>query len=147
VVDTGISTYNKTARRQMERSTIAHNTVSVDGKNSSEVWGGFRVGRRCHTKIIVDSMHQIEAYHNGYGKKCWRKFSMTDKGLVVEDTFDGEAVSYIHLADGADINRVTIEGALMVDVKPWEYSTTYNQFHQGKVMEIHFKGQLRYTIQ
>jgi len=147
VVDTGISTYNKTERRQLERSTIAHNTVSVDGMNSSEVWGGFRVGRRCHTKIIVDSMHQIEAYHNGFGKKCWRKFSMTDKGLVVEDIFDGEAVSYIHLAEGADINRVTIEGALIVDVKPWRYSTTYNQFHEGKVLEIHFKGQLRYTIQ
>ena len=72
---------------------------------------------------------------------------MTDKGFVVEDIFDDEAVSYIHLAEGADINRVTIEGALMVDVKPWEYSTTYNQFLQGKVMEIHFKGQLRYTIQ
>ena len=147
VVDTGISTYNKTERRQLERSTLAHNCVSVDGKNSSEVWGGFRVGRRCHTKIIVDSMHQIEAYHNGFGKKCWRKFSMTDKGFVVEDIFDDEAVSYIHLAEWADINRVTIEGALMVDVKPWEYSTTYNQFLQGKVMEIHFKGQLRYTIQ
>lgn len=147
VVDTGISTYNKTERRQLERSTFAHNCVSVDGKNSSEVWGGFRVGRRCQSKIIVDSMHQIEAYHNGFRKKCWRKFSMNDKGIVVEDRYDGEAVSYIHLAEGADIKRVTIEGALMVDVKPWEYSTSYNQFHKGKVMEIHFKGHLRYTIQ
>ena len=46
VVDTGISTYNKTTRRQYERSTAAHNTVIVDGKDSSRVWGGFRVGRR-----------------------------------------------------------------------------------------------------
>ena len=137
VVDTGISTYNKTERRLLERSTVAHNAVTVDGKNSSEVWGGF----------IVDSMHQIEAYHNGFGKKCWRKFSMNDKGIVVEDRYDGEAVSYIHLAEGADIKRVTIEGALTVYVKPWEYSTTYNHFHKGKVMEIHFKGHLRYIIQ
>lgn len=147
VVDTGVSTYNKTERRQLERSTIAHNTVSVDGKNSSEVWGGFRVGRRCYSVITADTMHQIEAFHNGFEKKCLRKFSMSDSAFVVEDCYDGEAVSYIHLAEGADIKRVTIEGALMVDVKPWEYSTTYNQFHKGKVMEIHFKGQLRYIIQ
>lgn len=35
VVDTGISTYNKTARRQYERSTSAHNTVTVGNKDSS----------------------------------------------------------------------------------------------------------------
>ena len=33
VVDTGISTYNKTARRQYERSTSAHNTVTVGNKD------------------------------------------------------------------------------------------------------------------
>lgn len=155
VVDTGISTYNKTERRQLERSTIAHNTVSIDGKNSSEVWGGFRVGRRCHVKVesleLRDEsqfhVKSITASHDGFVKKFRRKFEMMDCYFSVEDWFDGEAVSYIHLAEGADIKRVTIEGAQMVDVKPWEYSTSYNQFHKGKVMEIHFKGHLRYTIQ
>ena len=147
VVDTGISTYNKTERRQLERSTVAHNTVSVDGKNSSEVWGGFRVGRRCYTVITDASDNKIEAFHNGYEKKCWRKFSINDGSFVVEDRYNGDAVSYIHLAEGADEKRVSVEGATKIEVKPWKYSTTYNQFHEGKVMEIYFKGQLRYTIQ
>lgn len=147
VVDTGISTYNKTERRQLERSTVAHNTVSVNGMNSSEVWGGFRVGKRCHADIIECPDNHVEACHNGFEKKCWRKYSMNDRAFVVEDRYDGEAISYIHLAEGANEKRVTIEGANKVDVKPWKYSTTYNQFLDGKVMEIHFKGQLRYTIQ
>ena len=147
VVDTGISTYNKTERRQLERSTVAHNAVSVNGKNSSEVWGGFRVGRRCHTEIVEATDNHIDAYHNGFEKKCWRRFSINNNVFVVEDCYDGDAVSYIHLAEGADEKRVTVDGAMKIDIKPWTYSTTYNQFHEGKVMEIHFKGQLRYSIQ
>lgn len=148
VVDTGISTYNKTERRQLERSTVAHNTVAVDGKNSSEVWGGFRVGRRATTKLKVENgeLKIIEALHDGYGKPCYRKFTMQNDSFMVEDRYDGEAVSYIHLAEGMDENCVMVEGANKIEVKPWKYSTSYNQFHEGKVMEITFKGQLRYTI-
>lgn len=147
VVDTGISTYNKTERRQLERSTIAHNTVSVDGKNSSEVWGGFRVGKRCHTVINEDTERTVDAWHEGFGDKCRRKFEIKEECFCVEDCYDGHAVSYIHLAEGADEKRITIESAEKVEIKPWNYSTEYNRFHNGKVMEIHFNGHLRYTIQ
>ncbi len=146
VVDTGISTYNKTERRQLERSTIAHNCVSLDGKNSSEVWGGFRVGRRCHTEIIEDTDNAIEAVHNGFGKESRRRFEMKDGLFSVEDWFDGEAISYIHLAENADEKRVNIEGALGVETKLWKYSTEYNRFHNGKVIEIRFKGNCKYTV-
>lgn len=147
VVDTGISTYNKTERRQLERSTVAHNCVSPDGKYSSEVWGGFRVGKRCHTEITKDTENVIEAVHDGFGKECRRKFEMKDGYFSVEDWFDGEAVSYIHLAKDADENRVKVVGALSVETKPWKYSTEYNRFIEGKVIEIRFKGHCRYTIQ
>lgn len=149
VADTGISTYNKTERRLLERSTVAHNTVSVDGKNSSEVWGGFRVGRRATTNLIAENeeLRMIEASHDGYGEPCYRKFTMQNDSFLVEDRYNGDAVSYIHLAEGADEKRVSVEGANKIEVKPWKYSTTYNQFHRGKIMEIHFKGNLRYTIQ
>lgn len=151
VLDTGISTYNKTERRQLERSTLAHNTISVGGKNSSEVWGGFRVGRRAAVSDVRSKMENgkgfVEASHNGFEKKCWRKFSMYDTAFVVEDRYDGEAISFIHLAEGADEKRVIVEGANKIEVKPWKYSTAYNQFHDGKVMEISFSRQLRYTIQ
>lgn len=146
VVDTGISTYNKTERRQLERSTIAHNCVSPNGKNSSEVWGGFRVGCRCYTEIIEDTENTIEAVHDGYGKECRRRFEMKDGSFKVEDWFDGEAVSYIHLAKGADENRVMVEDASSVETKLWKYSTEYNRFTEGKVIEIRFNGHCQYTI-
>lgn len=147
VVDTGISSYNKTERRQLERSTIAHNCVSPDGKNSSEVWDGFRVGRRCYTVITEDTDNTIEAVHIGFGKECRRRFEMKDGSFTVEDWLDGEAISYIHLAEDADEKRVMVEGALKVETKPWKYSTEYNRFIEGKVIEIRFKGHCKYTIQ
>lgn len=151
VVDTGISTYNKTERRQLERSTIAHNCVSLDGKNSLEVWGGFRVGRRATVSNVRCKMEDgggfVEASHDGFGKECRRRFEMIDGAFVVEDWYDGEAISYIHLAKDADEKRLKVEGALSVEIKPWKYSTEYNRFIEGKVIEIRFKGHCKYTIQ
>lgn len=146
VVDTGISTYNKDARRQLERSSAAHNVVVVDGKDSSEVWGGFRVGRRAKAEILCCDQDAIVASHNGFGKVCKRRFAIAETAFVVEDWYDGEAVSYVHLADGVTPDRVVVEGAESVRVLPWKYSTEYNRFHDGKVVEIRFKGHVRYSI-
>ncbi len=147
VVDTGISTYNKTERRQYERGTMAHNCVVVDSQNSSEVWGGFRVGRRATTQLIMDNGQWIiEAVHDGYGKTCRRRLEMKEEAFVVEDWYDGEAVSYIHLAEGADEKRIAVEGATSIEIKEERFSTEYNRFRPCKVMAIHFNGKLRYTF-
>ena len=153
VVDTGISTYNKNERRQLERSTIAHNCVSPYGRNSSEVWGGFRVGRRAnvfleHESPQIDHKYplMISAEHDGYNKPVKRRFEMNDGVFVVEDQYDGEAVSYVHLAEDIDPERIRVEGASAIDIKPWQYSTEYNRFHDGKVLAMHFNGKLKYAI-
>ena len=148
VVDTGISTYNKTERRQYERGTMAHNcVVPVGCGDSSEVWGGFRVGRRATTQLIMDNGQWIiEAAHDGYGKACKRRFEMKEDAFVVEDWYDGEAVSYIHLAEGADEKRIAVEGATSIEIKEERYSTEYNRFRPCKVMAIHFNGKLKYEI-
>ena len=147
IVDTGISTYNKTERRQLERSTVAHNCVSVDGKNSSEVWGGFRVGKRCRVSGLQLTANGLEASHDGFEKPCKRRFEMNANGFTVEDWYDGEAISFIHLAEGIDEKRIKIEGNAKVEVKPWKYSTEYNRFKEGKEIKITFKYYLKYTIQ
>lgn len=154
VVDCGISTYNKTERRQYERGTTAHNCVVADGKDSSEVWGGFRVGKRARV-ILEHGFPQIDhelpliisATHNGYPKPCKRQFTMDKDKFIVEDWYDGEAVSYVHIAENADESRVKVDGGAKVEVKPWNYSTEYNRFKEGKEIKITFKNYLKYTIQ
>ena len=146
VVDTGVSTYEKNERRQYERGTSAHNCVVVDSRNSSEVWGGFRVGRRCNVRWKKEEGRCIEASHFGFGKECRRRFEMDDQRFLVEDWFDGEAISYIHLVEGTNPDVVEIENAIEIEKKECQYSTEYNTFHKGTVLEIHFRGHLKTRI-
>ena len=46
VVDTGVHDYDPGSIRHYVRSTEAHNTISVDRGEQSEIWGEFRVARR-----------------------------------------------------------------------------------------------------
>jgi uncharacterized heparinase superfamily protein len=46
VTDTGVLTYEPGPKRAWDRSTAAHSTVEVDGRDQSEVWAAFRCGRR-----------------------------------------------------------------------------------------------------
>lgn len=46
VVDSGVAGYADHPLREYVRSTRAHNTVSIAGKDQSEIWGTYRVARR-----------------------------------------------------------------------------------------------------
>ncbi len=91
VVDPGTSTYQIGEQRSWERSTAAHNTVTVADKNSSEVWSGFRVGRRAQVRILVDTPHCVEAVHDGYahlGEYHTRQWKFVDDAtLSIYDSF------------------------------------------------------------
>lgn len=143
-VDTGISTYNKTVRRQYERGSKAHNCVVVEDKDSSEVWAGFRVGRRCKVQIEKEDATSVLAAHNGYVRPCRRLFSLSEDKFAIDDYYDGEAVSYIHLAPGVDKSVVSISGADKVEVISEKASTEYNRFEDIQVLKIHFRNKLHY---
>lgn len=159
VVDTGISTYDKTPRRQYERGTCAHNTVSVDGHDSSEVWGGFRVGRRAQIKIQTDNAPQyVQAEHNGFGKTCRRTFSMRDQSFQVTDQVATLAESFIHLAPSESVEyaspeevltthaRISISPDAAVRIADDAVATEYNSLHPSKVIIITFRNCMTYSI-
>lgn len=68
VVDSGTSTYTIGPTRTWQRSTAAHSTVTIDGADSSEVWGGFRVARRARVQDVQISPERavVSASHDGY---------------------------------------------------------------------------------
>ncbi|HZO90071.1 MAG TPA: alginate lyase family protein [Chthonomonadaceae bacterium] len=110
LVNAGTSTYVSGPQRQWERSTAAHNTVTVDGQDSSEVWGGFRVARRARPAALCLSAPnerplQVSAAHDGYlrlpGRVLHRRsWSLTARSLEIRDTLEGRfsaAVARFHL--------------------------------------------------
>lgn len=105
IVNRGTSVYGDGARRQWERGTAAHSTVLREGENSSEVWAGFRVGRRARPLQVEIGADQVSAAHDGYahhagGPLHSRRWTWLAQGLRIEDQLPGAAVAHYHLAPG-----------------------------------------------
>ncbi len=69
-VNSGTSVYGTGEERLRQRGTPAHNTVTVAGRNSSDVWSGFRVGARARpieARVFQDGERlSAEGAHDGY---------------------------------------------------------------------------------
>lgn len=105
VVDAGVSTYERGAVRQWERSTRAHNTVEIDSENSSEVWDAFRVARRAKARLLKATAEAdgivIAGEHDGYrrlrGQPIHRRTMWFSKNaLEVTDHIESRAHHDLH---------------------------------------------------
>ena len=116
LVNRGTSVYGDGPRRQIERGTAAHNTVQAGGENSSEVWSGFRVGRRARPLDVVVDGFAAAAAHDGYRHLRerplhQRNWTLEETSLLVEDRLvgpDGQpvamnAVARFHLHPGLSL--------------------------------------------
>lgn len=123
VVNGGTSIYGKDEERLRQRGTAAHSTLVVDGENSSEVWSGFRVGRRAKpfdvaTLKVMGSLIAHGA-HNGYthlpGRPVHRReWCLNEGSLIVRDIVRGSGNHrlevYFHLAPGIKVATNTENG-------------------------------------
>jgi uncharacterized heparinase superfamily protein len=104
LVNSGISCYGNSAERLRQRGTLAHNTVIVDGQDSSEVWGGFRVARRARPQQInvqtSGDQLVIQAAHDGYQRLSGqithlRKWTLSATQLLIHDQLLGRFQSAV----------------------------------------------------
>lgn len=139
VVNSGISQYGEDAERHAQRSTAAHNTVEVDGENSSEIWAGFRVARRARV-FDLDVLQEpekvkVSAAHDGYkrlpGKVIHRRWWVaTSSELAIEDRLVGpfkKAKAYFHFHPDVELEQV--------DVNHWK-----GRLPEGQVFDLSFEG-------
>lgn len=119
-VNSGTSVYGRGPERQRQRGTAAHNTVVINGADSSEVWGGFRVARRArplHVQVEPSATFvRVSAAHDGYwrlsGQNLHRRSWIMDAAsLQVVDTVEGNYVSaraFFHLHPGVRVDPTTL---------------------------------------
>lgn len=102
LVNSGTSTYESGPERVRQRGTTAHNSVVVDGEDSSEVWSSFRVARRARPLDRRwgegDGSTWLQASHDGYrrlpGRVTHRRsWILRENGLSVTDNLDGRFAS------------------------------------------------------
>lgn len=123
-VNSGTSEYGTGAERQRQRGTAAHNTVVVEDENSSEVWAGFRVGRRARPKNIKiepsDAILRAQASHDGYQHLpnrpvVSRCFELDETQLIITDNVStsARAEARYHVHPAINISAVTDDDAAL----------------------------------
>ena len=119
LIDTGTSGYAAGPVRDRERSTAAHNTVEVDRRDSTEVWGAFRAGRRARvtglSAFVQGPTVMVEAAHDGYrglpgGPGHRRRWTVSADEMRVDDELTGTGRHHVavrwHLAPGTGLRLV-----------------------------------------
>ncbi|MDZ7719649.1 MAG: heparinase II/III family protein [Balneolaceae bacterium] len=95
IIDPGVSTYEANERRNWERSTKAHNTVTFKGQNTADVWGKFRVAKRPDVKIMEETGFEFNLRLNhklksGENFEHQRTFTCADYVIDISDTVNLE---------------------------------------------------------
>jgi hypothetical protein len=158
IVDPGLSTYEINATRERERSTVYHNTVSINDKNSSQVWSGFRVAKRAKVNLSVDKKSKIEALHNGYANhKHTRQFSVENETFTIKDSISKstEVKAYFHfhpdckLCLERDKNRllvnnieITFSENINIELEDYNFCNGFNKTVIAKKVVVLFSEKL-----
>jgi uncharacterized heparinase superfamily protein len=126
LVNSGTSCYGVSAERLRQRSTSAHNTIEVDGQDSSEVWSGFRVARRARPLELAIEQERdqivVTCAHSGYRRLPGRvthrrRWSFARRHFGMQDQLEGRfdrAVSRLRVhpqwqvSPGRDARRFAI---------------------------------------
>lgn len=159
IVDPGISTYNISPRRQWERSSLAHNTITIDDQNQSEVWSGFRVGRKASVDITEESKYKIDfkivyklgdltINHN-------RLFQSLEDEILIQDHVNSAtlACARFYMAPGinpirrneyVDLGSVKLffENEEKIEFSDYNFAKEFNLLTPAKVIEVYFRKNL-----
>ncbi len=115
LVNSGTSEYGHGPERSRQRGTPAHNTVSIGGRDSSEVWGGFRVGRRAHVHgvsvVALGDRLEVDGRHDGYrflpgSPRHRRTISLRPGCIEVVDEVGAarDAIAHWHFGPGVEVS-------------------------------------------
>jgi hypothetical protein len=166
IVDSGISTYAISVRRNIERGTSVHNTITINGYNQSDVWAGFRVGKRARVMSLEDSSHcvqiEVRPYFNHRCKHDRKLVKISDHCLVIEDSIQAASfitfvkgniqfASYVSVDHSQELLKmdgltIAIQGVEKGKLQNGNYAVSYNRLQSGIRYEYHASPFSRFTF-
>jgi hypothetical protein len=153
LVEGGTSNYYDKKRRPYERSTEAHNSVTINKKSQSTNWSNFRVSHRGHCKVVdyrwSEGMTMLCAEHDGFESKFGiihrRSFEFKKGVFSVDDILIGQAdsslivESFLHFSNECDLKFS--KGILTICI-----NGQYHLYMKAYNAEIHIE-QMKYASQ
>jgi len=161
IVDTGISTYEIGMRRQIERSTSSHNTVSIENFEQSEIWESFRVARRVKPKIIEERQNSIvgKIKYKTTTAQHKRSFVLKGKEIIIKDSIKSKkkATAHFHFSPDEKLSlkkkevvfsngSLSFEGSEEIKISSFKYAPKFNVLISSKKVEVSFKNYLETKI-
>lgn len=153
IVDTGLSTYETNQRRTIERKTLAHNTVEINQKEQSEVWGGFRVANRAKIIEIEEKDNFIQASHDGYKKDALihtRSWLFEENKIIIKDKLSKKANAIARIHFHPNISKEMISEKIYCDkniqFSTYQYAPKFNILKEAILVEITFENELKMEI-
>jgi len=168
IVDPGISTYTISTRRNIERGTPIHNTLSINGLNQSDMWGGFRVGKRAQVSNTEDSENRIGITTRPFfNRSCLHQrtfIKLNDQSFMIEDRIEypsssnRSSIGGIQFAQNMPVEyrenflqlddvSIQIRGVKAGGLKATDYALTYHQFQTGLRLEYQGATSSSFTFQ
>jgi len=153
IVDTGTSTYSFSKRRFKERSTSSHNTVSINGKEQSEIWSNFRVAKRVNPKIIFENDHKIISKYNSLIKNVYhkREINFYESKILLKDEINTNYLNYSYLHFHPSINieidndilrtskaEIKFSGFKEMFIEDYRYAEGFNFLKNSKKLKLVF---------
>ena len=163
LVNTGVSTYARSARRTLERQTAAHNTVSIEGIEQSDVWAAFRVGRRARPTQLETGDFSVSAAHDGFRNvnvTHRRSMSFDESRMTIVDSLEGdpgrEGIAHFHFAPGVsprlngnsvdtESGRLTFDNADDIQLVEYQYAAGFYYLVPAMKLHVRFREYLKST--
>ena len=155
IVDRGISTYEKNTRRQTERSTLAHNCITINNEDSSEVWGGFRVAKRASVNMEEAEKNLSASMKTVKGKRIKRAWNKVDNEFMIHDSvikfnpIKDQIIGRLHFHPEVSIEVIDSSSLLLnneikiisssasFSKKRYQYSMGFNNLVEASCVEYH----------
>lgn len=168
IVDTGTSTYEKSERRQLERSTSSHNTITIGDYEQTQVWGGFRVAKRAKIVSFRESSNLFSSSHNGYkniGVIHCRKFVANENSIIIFDDVNKqksyEQIAHLHFHPS--VKNIRIEDSavyfenpkieisfygkrVIIEKMNYQYAYGFNKTEEAIKLKVSFDANLQTII-
>lgn len=148
VVDSGVAGYGGDPYRPYVRSTRAHNTLELDGREQAEIWDTFRVARRprrIHGEhSLGNGRYEFSGRYSPYFRRSalhMRRISVEGRVVRIEDYLRNvrRGRSFLHFHPDWELRSrgagyVALRGDAQVEIAP--FGTTRSRIAQGETEPI-----------
>jgi len=164
IVDTGTSTYLQGAIRSYERSTSAHNSVTIGSTDQSEMWGSHRVARMAECLILSDDPKELWATVTGFpplNATHRRTLRFQEDHIEIEDVISNtknlKGFAYFHFSPGVRVDLIDnhattsygtlyFESADSIEVGEFNYAPEFNKTIPATLLKVCFSRSLKTKI-